>query len=304
MKQRSGPSLSRRRFLSLTGLGGVGLASGWHLLAPSGAAGATNKVTARLSHFFPQPPPSTPPHRSSPNWPPRSPAAHSTSRCSPPASSVTTRRSSSRCAWAESRWLSAQWHPGADRPRLRRFRGPVSLRRSQPFRQGHPLSYPSGAVRTDHQGGGRARGRARVRRLPQRLHQEVGGESRGHERPTDPNPRDSRIRRDLQGARRQPTPLPYLEVYLALQQGTIDGAENPLSSGTDQKWPEVVKFVALTRHQATGQSFQVNERWYQGSSPDLRKAIDRRAVWRPRNTSARLWSSGMPSLRRFSSRRG
>jgi tripartite ATP-independent transporter DctP family solute receptor len=71
-----------------------------------------------------------------------------------------------------------------------------------------------------------------------------------------------------------PTPLPYLEVYLALQQGTIDGAENPLSSGTDQKWPEVAKFVALTRHQATGQSFQVNERWYQGLSPDYRKAID------------------------------
>ncbi len=71
-----------------------------------------------------------------------------------------------------------------------------------------------------------------------------------------------------------PTPLPYLEVYLALQQGTIDGAENPLSSGTDQKWPEVAKFVALTRHQATGQSFQVNERWYQGLTPDLRKVID------------------------------
>jgi TRAP-type C4-dicarboxylate transport system substrate-binding protein len=36
----------------------------------------------------------------------------------------------------------------------------------------------------------------------------------------------------------------------------------------------VVKFVALTRHQATGQSFQVNERWYQGLSSDVRKAID------------------------------
>ena len=71
-----------------------------------------------------------------------------------------------------------------------------------------------------------------------------------------------------------PTPLPYLEVYLALQQGTIDGAENPLSSGTDQKWPEVAKFVALTRHQLTGQSFQVNERWYQGLTPDLQKVID------------------------------
>jgi tripartite ATP-independent transporter DctP family solute receptor len=71
-----------------------------------------------------------------------------------------------------------------------------------------------------------------------------------------------------------PTPLPYLEVYLALQQGTIDGAENPLSSGTDQKWPEVVKFVTLTKHQGTGQSFQVNERWYQGLAPDLRKVVE------------------------------
>ncbi len=68
--------------------------------------------------------------------------------------------------------------------------------------------------------------------------------------------------------------LGLLEVYLALQQGTIDGAENPLSSGTDQKWPEVVKFVTLTKHQATGQSFQVNERWYQGLTPDLRKVVE------------------------------
>ena len=75
-----------------------------------------------------------------------------------------------------------------------------------------------------------------------------------------------------------PTPLPYLEVYLALQQGTIDGAENPLSSGTDQKWPEVAKFVALTRHQATGQSYQVNERWYQSLAADLRKVIDESCI--------------------------
>ena len=75
-----------------------------------------------------------------------------------------------------------------------------------------------------------------------------------------------------------PTPLPYLEVYLALQQGTIDGAENPLSSGTDQKWPEVAKFVALTHHQATGQSYQVNERWYQSLAPDLRKIIDESCI--------------------------
>jgi len=71
-----------------------------------------------------------------------------------------------------------------------------------------------------------------------------------------------------------PTPLPYLEVYLALQQGTIDGAENPLSSGTDQKWPEAVKFVTMTLHQATGQSFQVNEAWYQSLTPDLRKVVE------------------------------
>lgn len=71
-----------------------------------------------------------------------------------------------------------------------------------------------------------------------------------------------------------PTPLPYLEVYLALQQGTIDGAENPLSSGSDQKWHEVAKFVSLTRHQGTGQSYQVNNRWYLGLPADLQKAVD------------------------------
>ncbi len=45
-----------------------------------------------------------------------------------------------------------------------------------------------------------------------------------------------------------PVPLAFGEVYLALQQGTLDGAETALPSMYDAKHHEVSKFVAQTHH--------------------------------------------------------
>jgi len=45
-----------------------------------------------------------------------------------------------------------------------------------------------------------------------------------------------------------PTPLAFGEVYLALQQGTLDGAETALPSMWDVKHYEVSKYVAQTHH--------------------------------------------------------
>jgi tripartite ATP-independent transporter DctP family solute receptor len=45
-----------------------------------------------------------------------------------------------------------------------------------------------------------------------------------------------------------PTPMPLGEVYTALQQGVIDGLENPLPVLYNGKFHEVAKYLALTGH--------------------------------------------------------
>jgi len=45
-----------------------------------------------------------------------------------------------------------------------------------------------------------------------------------------------------------PTPIAFAEVYLALQQGTVDGQENPLPTIQAKKFHEVQKHINLTGH--------------------------------------------------------
>ena len=45
-----------------------------------------------------------------------------------------------------------------------------------------------------------------------------------------------------------PTPIAFAEVYLALQNGTVDAQENPLTTIEAKKFYEVQKFIMLTGH--------------------------------------------------------
>ena len=45
-----------------------------------------------------------------------------------------------------------------------------------------------------------------------------------------------------------PTPMPFSEVFTAMQQKTIDGQENPTPTNFQQKFQEVQKFCTLTGH--------------------------------------------------------
>jgi tripartite ATP-independent transporter DctP family solute receptor len=45
-----------------------------------------------------------------------------------------------------------------------------------------------------------------------------------------------------------PTPMAFSEVFTALQQGTVDGQENPLSVITSAKFDQVQKYLTLTGH--------------------------------------------------------
>lgn len=46
-----------------------------------------------------------------------------------------------------------------------------------------------------------------------------------------------------------PTPMPYGEVYSALQMGVVDGAENNVTALTNGRHGEVAKFYSYTQHQ-------------------------------------------------------
>ena len=49
-----------------------------------------------------------------------------------------------------------------------------------------------------------------------------------------------------------PTPIAFAEVYLALQNGTVDAQENPLPTIDAKKFYEVQKYIALTGHITEG----------------------------------------------------
>lgn len=56
-----------------------------------------------------------------------------------------------------------------------------------------------------------------------------------------------------------PTPLAFGEVYLGLQQGTLDGAETALPSMYDAKHHEVSKYVAQTHHGLSSVVWAISE---------------------------------------------
>ena len=70
-----------------------------------------------------------------------------------------------------------------------------------------------------------------------------------------------------------PTPLPFPEVYAALEQGAIDGQENPLTVINANKFYEVQKYVALTNHQYNPQSVLMSKKFWDGLSAAEKKVV-------------------------------
>jgi tripartite ATP-independent transporter DctP family solute receptor len=73
------------------------------------------------------------------------------------------------------------------------------------------------------------------------------------------------------GAR--PVPMAMGEVFSALQQGVIDGQENPLSVIYARKVYEANKYVAMTNHQYSLVWVLINEDTFQALPKDLQKVV-------------------------------
>lgn len=74
-----------------------------------------------------------------------------------------------------------------------------------------------------------------------------------------------------------PTPIPYSELYSALQQGVVDGQENPVGTIEEQSLFEVQDYLSLTNHVYTPAYIIVNEDWWQGLSDEERKVLSEAA---------------------------
>lgn len=70
-----------------------------------------------------------------------------------------------------------------------------------------------------------------------------------------------------------PTPIDFGELYNALQQGVVDGQENPLVTIVNMKFYEVQKYVILSSHAYLGHVLMFSKPWYDALSPERQKLL-------------------------------
>ncbi|MBB6306323.1 TRAP transporter substrate-binding protein [Xanthobacter tagetidis] len=92
------------------------------------------------------------------------------------------------------------------------------------------------------------------------------------------------------------TPIPFGEVYSALQTGLVDGAENNYPSYDSVKHYEVAKYYSLTEHSLAPEVFVMSKRSWDKLTPDEQKAFKEagkeatkkmRELWAKRDAEAK-----------------
>jgi len=72
-----------------------------------------------------------------------------------------------------------------------------------------------------------------------------------------------------------PQVMAFSEVYSALQQGVVDGTENPMSNLYTQKMHEVQKHLTISDHGYLGYAVIVNKKFWDDLPADLRGTLDK-----------------------------
>lgn len=75
-----------------------------------------------------------------------------------------------------------------------------------------------------------------------------------------------------------PTPMAFAELFTALQQGVVDGQENPIFMTYIVKLYKVQKYLSLTGHLFSAGAFVMNEEFYKSLPEDIRTAFDQAAI--------------------------
>ena len=75
-----------------------------------------------------------------------------------------------------------------------------------------------------------------------------------------------------------PSPMPFAEVYSALQAGVMDGQENPFPQIASAKFHEVQKYLSLTGHVYTPAYPVISEAFWEKLPRDVQQTLERIAV--------------------------
>jgi len=75
-----------------------------------------------------------------------------------------------------------------------------------------------------------------------------------------------------------PTPMAFGELFTALQQGTVDGQENPVSHIWTKRFFEVQKYISLTGHTYSAEPLLISMITWNKLPADLQKAITDSAI--------------------------
>jgi tripartite ATP-independent transporter DctP family solute receptor len=68
-------------------------------------------------------------------------------------------------------------------------------------------------------------------------------------------------------------PLPFSELFSALETKTVDGQENPYNTILSSKFYEVQKYVSVTNHVYSPWIVLVSKKWWDGLSKDEQKIL-------------------------------
>lgn len=79
-----------------------------------------------------------------------------------------------------------------------------------------------------------------------------------------------------------PTPIPFGELYSAMQQGVVDGQENPIATIYSMRYYEVQKYISLDGHTYEAVAVLVNPKFF-GKLSDAHKDIVRKAAVKARD---------------------
>lgn len=75
-----------------------------------------------------------------------------------------------------------------------------------------------------------------------------------------------------------PTPVPFGELYSALQQKVVDGQENPIASIYSMKYYEVQKYMTLDGHTYEAAAVLVNPKWFESLAKEEQDLIIQAAI--------------------------
>ncbi|MPM39869.1 2,3-diketo-L-gulonate-binding periplasmic protein YiaO [bioreactor metagenome] len=75
-----------------------------------------------------------------------------------------------------------------------------------------------------------------------------------------------------------PMPMSFAELYTALQQGAVDGQDNPYAITSTNKFYEVQKYMTDLSHTFDVTCFSINDDFYQGLPDDIRAIVDEAAA--------------------------